>query len=130
MILLATGLLGCEENTIMPEFKKTGSVTSTVATLGTSNAKPIPTENITLTLNYVSPSEDPVTQVVLKIQIGTGAWSELETFDVQSEQKDKMLSKTVDYLITSPKGTVIRFDMVVASQKEHPMVRRTTVTVQ
>jgi hypothetical protein len=130
MILLAGGLFGCEENTIMPEFKKVGTVTSTVATLSASNAKPTSSQNITLTLNYVSPSQDPVSQVVLMVQVGAEAWTELESFNVQSEQKDLLLSQTVDYLVTQPKGTVIKFDMVVTSQKEFPMVRRTTITVQ
>lgn len=130
MILLATVFFACEENEIMPEFTKTGTVTSTVATLASSNAKPLPAENITLTLNYVNPSEDPLSEIVLKAKVGAGDFVELETLNVQSDAKDKMISKTVDYVVTAPKGSVITFDMVINSQKEYPMVRRTTVTVQ
>ena len=129
-IVLATGLFACDDNEIMPEYKKVGTATSTVATVTPSNDKPLPAENLTLTVSYVSPSEDPLKEVVLKVKVSAGEFIELETFNAESEAKDEEITHTVNYTITAPSKTSVTFDLVLSSQKPYPMVRRTTVAVQ
>lgn len=130
MILMAMGLFACDENEIMPAFTKKGTVTATVATIAASNIEPPPSESITLTLKYINPSSDPLTRVVLKAQVGDAAYTDIQTFNTQSEKKDKEITQTVNYVVPASSGTKVTFDMVITSQKDYPQVRRTSVTVE
>lgn len=128
--LLAFSLLSCDENEVMPSFVKKGSATATMASLTVSTAKPTPGQTLTLTLAFVNPSSDPLTQITLKQKTGAADYADVETFSMQSEEKDKELTKTVTFAAPATKGTTVVFDMVINSQREYPQIKRTTVTVQ
>jgi hypothetical protein len=122
-------LAACDENEVLPDYTKKGTATATVASITASNAKPVAAEEVTLTLTFVNPSADPLKTVVLKAQVGTGDYTEIESFDEQSGEKDKEVTRTVTY-VAPASGTKVTFDMVITSQKEYPQVKRTSFTVQ
>lgn len=122
-------LAACDENEVLPDYTKKGTATATVASITLSNTKPVATEEVTLTLTFVNPSVDPLKKVVLKAQVGAGDYTEIESFDEQSGEKDKEVTRTVTYVAPAP-GTKVTFDMVITSQKEYPQVKRTSFTVQ
>jgi hypothetical protein len=78
---------------------------------------------------YVNPSSDPLTTVTLKAKLGTGAYTDVETFNAGSEPKDQAITHTVNYVVPAAVGTVVTFDMVITSQKEYGQIKRTSVTV-
>jgi hypothetical protein len=127
--VLATVFFACDDNEIMPAYQKVGTATATVATIEPSNDEPLPSETITLTMMFVNPSSDPLTQITLKAKVGAAEYTEIQTFDVQSTEKDKELALTANYVSPVSAGTVV-FDMVISSQKQYPQVKRTSVEVQ
>jgi len=128
-MLLVVVAFSCEENEVVPDSAKQGEVTVTTASIAFSNAKPAASETITVTLKFVNLSEDKVKSVLLKAKVGTADYISVQTFDEGSAATDKEIVHEVPYVVTAPKGTVITFDMIVTSQKEYPLTRRTTVTV-
>jgi hypothetical protein len=128
-LVLATVFFACDENEIMPAYQKIGTVTATVATIEPSNDEPAKSETITLTLMFVSPSSDPLTQIALKVKVGAADYTDLQTFDVSSVGKDTQITQTVTYVVPETAGTVV-FEMVISSQKEYPQVKRTSIVVQ
>ena len=128
--MLATLLVACDENEVMPAYSKKGTATATMASIAASTTTPLPSENITLTIKFVNPSSDPLSQITVKAQVGAEAYADIQTFNVQSEQKDKEITQTVNYVVPATAGTKVTFDMVITSQKEYPQVKRTSVTVQ
>jgi hypothetical protein len=115
MLLIA--FMSCDDNEIVPDYEMKGTSTSTVASITVSNTKPVVTETITTTVSFVNPSDDPVKSVVLKAKVGSEAYIDVQSFEVQ-------------YSVSAAAGTAIVFDMVITSQKEFPQVIRTTVTVK
>lgn len=128
-MLLTAAMFSCEENEIVPDSVKQGEVTATTASIALSNTKPVASETITVTLKFVNMSEDKIKTVLLKAKTGTADYTPVQTFDEGSAATDKEIVHEVPYVVTAPKGTVITFDMIVTSQKEYPLTRRTTVTV-
>ena len=122
-------MFSCDENEIMPGYTKVSTATTTVASLSSSKPRPTPSETIVLTLMYVNPSSDPLTTVTLKAKVGTGVYTDVETFNAGSEQKDQAITHTVNYVVPATAGTVVTFDMVITSQKEYGQIKRTSVTV-
>jgi hypothetical protein len=129
IMALAIACASCDENEIMPAFSKKGTATATIASIASSNTTPLPSETITLTMRYVSPSSDPLTQITLKAKVGAAEYVEIQTFNVSSVEKDAEVIQTVNYISPASAGTVI-FDMVISSQKPYPQVKRTSVVVQ
>ena len=129
MLLTATGIFSCDENEIMPRYQKKGTVTSTVATITSSNAKPAKAADITITLKYVNPTADPLKSIELKAKIGSGTYTTIQTFDAQSDAKDSEVIRQVTYTTPNTAGTVT-FDMVITSQMPYPQVVRSAVSVQ
>jgi hypothetical protein len=129
IIALAIAFGSCDENEIMPAFSKKGTATATMASIAPSKAKPLASETITLTMMFVNPSSDPLTQITLKAKVGTAEYVELQTFNVSSVEQDAEIIQTVNYITPASAGTVI-FDMVISSQKPYPQVKRTSVVVQ
>lgn len=128
-MLVTAAMFSCEENEIVPDSVKQGEVTATTASIASSNTKPVASETITVTLKFVNMSEDKIKSVLLKAKTGTADYTPVQTFDEGSAATDKEIVHEVPYVVTAPKGTVITFDMIVTSQKEYPLTRRTTVTV-
>ena len=128
-MLLAAVMFSCEENEVVPDSIMQGEVTATTASIASSNTKPIVSETITVTLKFVNLSGDKVKSVLLKAKVGTADYTPVQTFDETSAAADKEIIHEVPYSVTASKGTVITFDMIVTSQKEYPLTRRTTVTV-
>lgn len=128
-MLLTAAMFSCEENEVVPDSARQGEVTATTASIASSNTKPIASETITVTLKFVNLSEDKVKSVLLKAKVGTADYTSVQTFDEGTAATDKEITHEVPYTVTAPKGTVITFDMIVTSQKEYPLTRRTTVTV-
>ena len=126
---LASNLFSCDENEIMPGYTKKGTSTSTVATIDVSNDEPDPAENLVITVTFVNPSSDPLTQVTLKAKVDDAAYVDIQTFNTQSDQMNKEITQTVNY-VAPASGTVILFDLVISSKKEFPLIRRATVEVQ
>ena len=126
---LAVVSSACEENEIMPAYSKKGTATSTIATITPSKSEAAMSESITITLMYVSPSSDPVKNVVLKVKQGSSDYVTVQTFDAQSEAKDGEIIETITYTTPATK-TKLTFDMVITSQKEYPQIVRTTVDVE
>jgi hypothetical protein len=129
IMALAITFVSCDENELMPAFSKKGTATATIASISSSNAKPLPSETITLTMMYVNPSSDPLTQITLKAKVGAAEYVDVETFNVSSVQKDAEVIQTVNYVSPASAGTVV-FDMVISSQRDYPQVKRTSVAVQ
>ena len=130
MIVLAAAFIACEENEVMPSYTTKGTATTTVATISPSTTKPLPSESITLTMTFVNPSSDPLSQIILKAQVGSGDFTELQTFSISSSPKDQEVTQTATYVVPASKGTKVTFDMVITSQKPYPQIKRASVTVQ
>lgn len=129
ILILSVVLLACDENEVMPDYQKTGTTTATVATITASNTAPLVGQPVTLTLTYVNPSSDPVKTIVLRARVGSGSYTDLETFDEQSAPKDTEISHDVTYLTPAAPGTVT-FEMVISSQKEYPQISRASISVE
>lgn len=131
MFMLAMVLVACDENVVMPSFTKKGTATATIASIAPSTTTPAASASIILTIKYVNPSSDPLSQITVKAQVGSGAvYSDVQTFNVQSDERDKEVTQTVNYIVPATAGTKVTFDMVITSRKEYPQVKRTSVTVQ
>ncbi len=122
-------LMACEENEIMPAFETKGTATHTVASIAVSKSSPAPAETVTVTMTFVSPSSDPVTQIVLKAKVGTADYVEVQTFNESSAPKNQEVTITADY-VAPASGTTVVFDMVISSGKQYPQVKRTSMKVQ
>jgi hypothetical protein len=129
LLLAAFVFAGCEENEVLPGYQKKGTVTTTVATITSSNAKPAKATDITITLTYVNPASDPVKTVELRAKVGSGSYATVQTFDTQSDTKDTEVKRDVVYTTPAVSGTVT-FDMVITSQMPYPQIQRTSVSVQ
>ena len=129
IIILSVVLLACDENEIMPAYEKKGSATNTVATITTSNSSPLAGQSITITLDFVNSAMDPIATVWLRARIGSGSFTDIQSFDEHSAATDTQISHEVSYVAPSSPGTVT-FEMVITSQKEYPQVQRTAVTVE
>lgn len=128
-ILLGALFLACDENDVMPAYEKKGTVTTTVASLSASNEEPASGETITLTLMYVNPTSDPLESVALKAKVGSGDYTILQSFDGQSSEKDVEIIEEVQYVAPGA-GVEVTFDMVITSQKEYPLIKRTSISVE
>src|SRR5688572_23290293 len=95
ILLLSTLFFACEENEVMPSYSTKGTTTATVATLAASKASPVAGEIITLTLQYVNPTSDPVNTIVLKAKVGSADYVTLQTFEEQSSEKNVSITRTV-----------------------------------
>jgi hypothetical protein len=78
---------------------------------------------------YVNPTSDPLESVALKAKVGSGDYMILQSFDGQSSEKDVEIIEEVQYVAPSA-GTDVTFDLVITSQKEYPLIKRTSVTVE
>lgn len=125
----ASAMMACEENEIMPAFETKGTATHTVASITASDDEPAPSDNVTLTMTYVNPSSDPVTQIVLKAKVGDADYVEVETFNESSAEKDKENTRTASF-VAPASGTEVVFDMVITSGREYPQVVRTSIEVE
>lgn len=129
LILLSGVLLACDENEIMPSYQTKGSTTNTVATISASNTSPVPGESVTVTMDFVNPASDPIATVALRARVGSGTFTDIQSFDEQSAATDTEISHEVNYVMPAAPSTVT-FEMVISSGKEYPQVRRTAVTVK
>lgn len=131
ILFLAVSLFtACEENTIMPSFEKKGTATQTLAGLSASDDEPAPLENISLLLSYINPSSDPLKTVTLKVKVGEGAFTELQSWDISEETKEEIQTKVVAYEAPDSPGVEIVFDMVITSQREYPQIKRVEIAVE
>jgi hypothetical protein len=128
-ILLLSIVFGCEENDVMPFFSTKGTTTATVATITASKASPLAGETITLTLEYVNPTSDPIKTIVLKAKVGSADYATLQTFDEQSSEKDISIKHEVSYVAPAA-GSKVTFDMIISSGKEYSQIKRTSITVK
>ena len=129
LFFLAATFVACDENEVMPAFETKGTATHTVATIAASKTTAAPGETITITMTYVNPSSDPVTQIVLKAKVGAADYVDVQTFNESSATKDKSEIRTVNYVMPASPTTVV-FDMVITSGRDYPQVRRVTARVQ
>lgn len=129
IFLPAVVLTACDENEIMPAYQKKGTTTNTIATITSSDTRPIKLTDITITLKYVNPASDPLQTVEVKAKVGSGAYTTVQTFDVQSDPLDAESTRSLTYTTPDASGTVT-FDMVIMSKAPYPQIKRTTVTVQ
>ena len=129
LVSLVAVMVSCEENEVVPDSAKQGEVTATTASIAFSNAKPVMSEAITVTLKFVNLSEDNIKSVLLKAKVGSADYVSIQTFDESSAAADTEITHEVPYVVTASKGTAITFDMIVTSQKEYPLTRRTSITV-
>ena len=128
-ILLLSIFFACEENEVMPSFSTKGTTTATVATITASKASPLAGETITLTLEYVNPTSDPINTIVLKAKVGSADYVTLQTFDEQSSEKDTSIKREASYVAPAA-GSKVTFDMVISSEKEYSQIKRTSITVK
>ncbi|HKZ37644.1 MAG TPA: hypothetical protein VJ184_08350 [Chryseolinea sp.] len=129
ILLLSFFFVACEENDVMPSFSTKGTTTATVATITASKASPSAGETITLALEYVNPTSDPVNTIVLKAKVGSADYVMLQSFDEQSSQKDVFIKREASYVAPAA-GSKVTFDMIISSQKEYSQIKRITVTVK
>ena len=129
ILTLSIMLIACDDNEIMPDYQRKGTMTATVASITPSTTSPTPGSQITLTLDFVNPSSDPIKTVLLRARVGSGSFTDLQTFDEQSAPTDVEVSHDVNYVTPASPGTVT-FEMVITSQKEYAQIRRTSVTVK
>jgi hypothetical protein len=128
-ILLLSIFFGCEENDVMPFFSTKGTTTATVATITASKASPLAGETITLTLEYVNPTSDPIKTIVLKAKVGSADYATLQTFDEQSSEKNISIKREASYVAPAA-GSKVTFDMIISSEKEYSQIKRTSITVK
>ena len=128
-ILLLSIFFGCEENDVMPFSSTKGTTTATVATITASKASPLAGETITLTLEYVNPTSDPINTIVLKAKVGSADYVTLQTFDEQSSEKDTFIKREASYMAPAA-GSKVTFDMIISSGKEYSQIKRTSITVK
>jgi hypothetical protein len=129
LLILCVTLLACDENEIMPAYEKKGSTANTVATITASNTSPLAGQSITITMDFVNPASDPVSTVALRARVGSGSFTDIQSFDEQSAATDAEVTHEVNYVTPSSPGTVT-FEMVITSGKEYPQIRRTSVSVK
>lgn len=127
IILLATFLIACDENEIMPSFTTVGTATHTMADIAASTSSPAPSQTVTMTVSYVNPSVDPLNEVSIRAKVGTGDYVEVQKYNAASEEKDNMITKTFTYVAPATAGISVVFDMVITSQKPYPQVQRATI---
>lgn len=129
ILSFAALFMACDENEIMPGFETKGTATHTVASIAVSKTAPDAGETVTVTMKYVHPSSDPLTQVQLKAKVGAADYVVVETFTVQQSQFDVEVSQSVNY-VAPASGTTVVFDMVLTSGREYPQVKRTSFKVK
>jgi hypothetical protein len=129
ILLLGTIFFACEENDAMPFFSTKGTTTATVATITSSKSSPLAGETITLTLEYVNPTSDPIKTIVLKAKVGSADYVTLQTFDEQSSEKDISIKREASYVAPAA-GSKVTFDMIISSDKEYSQIKRTSITVK
>ena len=129
LFFLAATIVACDENEVMPAFETKGTATHTVAAIAASKTTAAPGETITITMTYVNPSSDPVSQIVLQAKVGAADYVDVQTFNESSATKDQSETRTVNYVLPGTATTVV-FDMVIASGRDYPQRKRVTVKVQ
>lgn len=131
LITLAFAISGCEENEIMPSYKKIGTSTSTVIQiiLPPSDDPVTPSEVFPVTVNYVNPSIDPLLSADLFVKVGDGEFTSLESWNVSSEPKDELISHTLQFQAPATVGTKVTFEVIVTSGKDYEQRKRASVDV-
>lgn len=127
MITLAITFGACDENEVMPSFSTQGTATHTIADIAASTAAPLPAENVSVLVSYVNPSSDPLKEISVRAKVGAADYVEIQKFNMGSEPKDELASKTFLYPAPATSGTTVIFDMVIVSQREYPQIQRTTI---
>ncbi|WKN41313.1 hypothetical protein [Tunicatimonas pelagia] len=124
-------VMACEENEELPGLQTVGTSTATVVEYSLSNDEPQPGENVTLSINYVNPVDDPATQIEILEQIGNGDFTALTQLDESSANSGSEVSRTVSYTVPAlDSGTVVTLDMLLRTQREFPQRERVELTVQ
>lgn len=124
---IAIALVACDENEIMPSFTTKGTATHTIASISASTTAPQPSQDVTLVLSYVNPSSDPLNEITVRAKVGAADYVEVQKFNVASEAKDELASKTFVYAAPATSSTTVVFDMVITSQRQYPQVQRLTI---
>lgn len=127
-ILISIAIISCDDNEIMPAYKKVGSVTSTFATISVSNDEPQPGETVTVTVSYVNPSADPLKSVEVQFKEASGSYESLQSFDENSGAKDVEIVREISFVAPADEVKVT-FDLIIKSQKEFPQILRTSLDV-
>ncbi len=128
LLFFAAVIMACDKNEIMPSFATKGTATQTVASITASKTSPAASETITLTMKYINPSSDPVSQIVLRAKVGGADYVDVQTFSESSAAKDSEVTRTADF-VAPASGTTVIFDMVISSTKEYPQVKRASIKV-
>ena len=127
IFLLATALVACDENEVMPSFTTKGTATHTMAGISVSNNAPVPSEDVSVSISYVNPSVDPLKEITIRAKIGAADYVDIQTFNMGSEPTDNMATKTFTYVAPATSSTTVVLDMVITSQKEYPQIQRTQI---
>jgi hypothetical protein len=95
-----------------------------------SNAAPVPSENVSVSLSFVNPSADPLKEITVKAKIGDADYIELQKFSMSSEPQDEIVTKSFTYQAPASAKTAVVLDMVITSQKKYPQIQRATLTTK
>lgn len=129
VVFLAALLTACDENEIMPSYKKVGTSTSTVVMIGLPETV-YPADMVEVDVSFVNPSEDPLQSIVLRVQLGDGEFVDVQTWDVSGESIDQLATKTANYQAPATVGTKVTFEVVINSGKEFPQRKQSSFTVK
>lgn len=130
-IALALLLTSCEENEIMPSYKKVGTAYQTVASVTVSSTTPSQGSPVTITVKYVNIQSDPLSKIVVKINENGGAYTEVASIDQSNADTSAEITVPYDYTVTQTVGTAVGIQIELFSEKEFPqLLRKGGITVQ
>jgi hypothetical protein len=127
LFFMATVLLACDENEVMPSHRTIGTATHTIADISASNAAPLPSEDVSILISYVNPSSDPLKEITVRAKVGAADYVEIQKFNMSSEETDELATKSFTYTAPATAATTVIFDMVITSQREFPQIQRATI---
>lgn len=129
-IVFAMVLFSCEENEIMPSYKKVGTAYQTVASVAVSTTTPAQNDIVTITIKYVNINSDPLSRISVKIKENAGAYAEVASIDESDSGTAEEITVTYPYTVTQTAGTAVGIQIELFSEKEFPQLLRASLTVQ
>lgn len=130
-IVFAMMFFSCEENEIVPSYKKVGTAYQTVASVAVSSTTPAQGTPVTITVKYVNMDSDPLTKIVVKINENGGAYTEVASIDQSNADTSAEITVPYDYTVTQTAGTAVGIQIELFSKKEFPqLLRKGGITVQ
>ncbi len=130
VIAMAMMFVACDENQVLPSYKKVGTSTHTMADIRVSNTAPPVSEDVTITISYVNPSSDPLEGISIRAKVGDANYVEIQTFTSNTEEMNSEVTKSFVYTTPATAGTTVIFAMVITSQRDFPQIEQTQLVTE